>query len=376
MSKDARRSPVSRKPSLRKKIAFSLLPLVALILLAELGCRLVGWDRPAMTVPLIEGNRARMHSADDELFWKLLPNLDTVSNGVRIRTNRIGLRDTDIRAKRSDEFRILSLGESTTFGHGVENEQTYSALLQDMLAEAEFDHSIRVINAGVSGYTSFQSLQFLKQSSPNLNLDMVLFYHELNDFLPSSIRTNDFMSAVPRSGSATDESGLMCTDRQYYRSHNRAAHRELMSLSAIYRSINFLVSRRAIEALQTQNAQQMMMPNVMTPAGLRQLELPSRVSAEERKEIMEELLAHCRRNEIQLVMIHPAYRDSKRHACDLTRFCQRNSVPMFAAFDSLHADTEQDDQLYLDSAHPNPEGHRRVARDLAEMLTSQHLIKK
>ncbi len=368
MKRDATRSQ-----SVRKKIAFSLLPLVGLILLAELGCWLAGWDRPSVTVPLIDGSQTQLHTSDDELFWKLLPNLDTVNGGVRIRTNSLGLRDTEIQPKQPEEFRILSLGESTTFGHGVENNQTYSALLQDKLGEAEFDRPIRVINAGVSGYTSFQSLQFLKQSSAGLRPDLVLFYHEINDFLPSSLRANDFMSSVPRSGSATDEAGLMCTDRQYYRSRKRSVHHGMMAISAIYRSINYFVSRSAIAAFQSQNGQRMIWPNVMTPAGLRQLELPSRVSAEERREIMDELLDYCHRNEIQLVMIHPAYRDSKRHECDLTHSCQQNSVPMFEAFDSLHGGGH-DDELYLDSAHPNPEGHRRVARDLAQFLISQRLI--
>ena len=40
-----------------------------------------------------------------------------------------------------------------------------------------------MINAGVSGYTSFQSRKYLELRGLELKPDLVLFYHEQNDFL-------------------------------------------------------------------------------------------------------------------------------------------------------------------------------------------------
>ena len=47
-----------------------------------------------------------------------------------MRINGDGLRGPDLAAKPPGELRILSLGESTTFGAKLAYEETYSALLE------------------------------------------------------------------------------------------------------------------------------------------------------------------------------------------------------------------------------------------------------
>ena len=46
-----------------------------------------------------------------------------------------------------DAFRILVLGDSFTFGYGVENDETYSVQLQNLLNE-RLDRTVEVVNAG------------------------------------------------------------------------------------------------------------------------------------------------------------------------------------------------------------------------------------
>ena len=96
--------------------------------------------------------------------------------------------------------------------------------------------------------------------------------------------------------------------------------------------------------------------------------MPRRVSEQERQQILEELLAICRDADIALVVIHPAYRGSQRHECVLTGFCRARGVPMFEAFDVLHPEGRPAGALYLDKAHPTPEGHRRLATGLGRTL--------
>src|ERR1700730_5933414 len=82
---------------------------------------------------------ARVFVHDDELGWKLQPNIDALSSAlefaVRVRTDAMGLRTsghTD--AWRSTPRRVLVAGDSFAFGWGVEGDQMFSARLQDALA--------------------------------------------------------------------------------------------------------------------------------------------------------------------------------------------------------------------------------------------------
>lgn len=52
---------------------------------------------------------------------------------------------------------IVFFGDSLTAGYGVEAEQAYPALIQEMLDEADFPH--QVVNAGLSGETSAAGLR-------------------------------------------------------------------------------------------------------------------------------------------------------------------------------------------------------------------------
>jgi len=224
---DGRTSRRSRIKQRVKLAVFALLPAVALILFIELFVRVFGLDRPSMKSPFLTPEFDAIIQDDDRLFFSLKPNLNCKWLGVTVTTNSQGLRSAAIGPKNAREFRILSLGESTTFGVRIENDQTYSAVLESELQQRDQSRTYRVINAGVSAYSSYQSLKYLEYRGLHLEPDMVLFYHEINDFLPTTIRF----------GKWDQESSLGLTDRQLDESKQRTLHRRLYSLSAIYRVI-------------------------------------------------------------------------------------------------------------------------------------------
>lgn len=122
--------------------------------------------------------------ADDELFWKCKPNLSkyTVEGRIvnrpmrfSVSTDQSGLRRMAV--PDSAERTVLFLGDSCTFGLGVEDEQTFPAVIQSRLPD------VRCINAAVSGYTAFQGRVWLEQQPAASRFDVVLIGFGFNDEL-------------------------------------------------------------------------------------------------------------------------------------------------------------------------------------------------
>ena len=87
--------------------------------------------------------------------------------------NSQGLRGTEFSIdKPNDVFRIIAVGGSTTFGHGVEDGWSWPALLQESLNELEPLKKIEVLNAGVSGATTLQNMKHINQK-------LIIYHREL-----------------------------------------------------------------------------------------------------------------------------------------------------------------------------------------------------
>ena len=127
---------------------------------------------------------------DPDLGWVLKPGFDAyiTYERHRISINSMGLRCPEIPGKQAEEFRILCLGESGTFGAGLANGLAYPSLLEKLLNHDGGDSRFRVINAGVPAWSSFQSREFLRLKGADLRPDLVVVYHEMNDYLPALVR--------------------------------------------------------------------------------------------------------------------------------------------------------------------------------------------
>lgn len=373
---------ISLKKNKLKFVFFSLLPAFLLFLLLEGIVRFAELSNPFLCAVLMPGEVAGLYQQDHELFWSLRPHLNTHFQGVQIITNSIGLRNPEILPKRSDEFRILSLGESTTFGAKVLNTETYSAQLETLLNSKNSLQTFTVINAGLSAYSSFQSLQYLKERGLGLKPDLILFYHELNDYLPSYLRN-----------SKNTEIGVLKTDKQLWIS-NHSIVQKLLHKSALFRFLKNQITKYKILKFSREKAQNPALkfgippgefPPLLISTGnkkwvttpINEQSLGQRVSETERIEILQELRSICIDNDIALVVIHPTYRGSTFHECVLTRFCHSNEVFMFEAHYVLHPfGGRMPSSLFLDPLHPSVEGHKRLAEELAHFIWNKVLHKE
>lgn len=112
------------------------------------------------------------------------PNAIGYESGCTTRTNRFGFRGPPLPdEKHPDEFRILFLGDSVTFGFQLTDEHTPTNLAAQQLRDPLSGRSVRALNAAVSGYTTWQELDILKHEGIAAEPDIVVFQFCINDVL-------------------------------------------------------------------------------------------------------------------------------------------------------------------------------------------------
>jgi len=117
---------------------------------------------------------------DDRLYFKNPANYHGEYHGVDITTNELGLRDRPIHAHAPGVARILVLGDSVTFGWGVNVADTFPRRLERELASST-KKAVETINSGVPGYNTSQELTFLELYGERLQSDLVVLVYVDND---------------------------------------------------------------------------------------------------------------------------------------------------------------------------------------------------
>jgi lysophospholipase L1-like esterase len=287
---------------------------------------------------------SRTRRYDSLLFWSLRPS----AHGSNWTTNRLGLRGPEVPVKTAGEFRILSCGESTTFAGRLPYEQSYSNLLEHGLASVQ-GRAVRVINAGVPGYTLFQGVIYLRERGLALEPDAVLIYFGYNDFLPVAYREQR------DAGGETAVSTEDLTDREIFELRSRPSRRAieaLLSVSNLARAISFRSHSD---------------PSHVTTGRKR------RVPDSDRRALLKELRELCRERGVRLAVIIPWYRSFEEHAPLLRELRAWNDV-LLIDLPAMLADLPKARSAYFrDDVHPNAEGHRLIAGAIERELRAAWL---
>ena len=123
---------------------------------------------------------------DETLVYRNKANIDYLDKNpeyrVRYSTNSNGIRDNEVLKfdKNEGEIRIFTIGDSFTYGLGLNLEDTFQFKLENKLKN-KLNKDVNVINGGVGGYGSKQSLEFLRKKIGDYKPDIVLFSFYNND---------------------------------------------------------------------------------------------------------------------------------------------------------------------------------------------------
>lgn len=151
---------------LLKNLALSLATFALCFLVLEGILRIAGY-----------GN-LELYEPDPALFWRLRPNQDcfTKIDHKPVHVNSAGTRGPEFAASRPEgSIRILSLGDSRTFGWGMTEAEAYSGRLETMLREQLGPtRPVEVINAGVNAWSYPQLALYLEREFERIRPDWVI----------------------------------------------------------------------------------------------------------------------------------------------------------------------------------------------------------
>ena len=101
---------------------------------------------------------------------------------VDVRINSDGFRDDEYPLEKRDRWRIVFLGDSLTFGWGVEKDETFEALLERAL---QAKRPTEIINFGAGNYNTEQEVNLFLEKGLRYRPDQVVLFYFVNDAEPT-----------------------------------------------------------------------------------------------------------------------------------------------------------------------------------------------
>lgn len=139
----------------------------------------------------VEGRNRVDYLADPDVFWRFIPTRILMSEfGPGAHINSAGLRGPECKiAADKAVYRIVTLGDSGTFGWSVKDEECYPRRLEAILNEKLGPGRVEVINGGVPGFTSLQGARWFEKHLLNYRPDIVTVAFGGND--PDTLPMSD-----------------------------------------------------------------------------------------------------------------------------------------------------------------------------------------
>ena len=209
-------------PSTARKVAFSLIPALLLLGLGEVASRAMGGPECTPISPSASGWDTMV--ADQVLLWKLEPNRLFESPAGNTTTNALGLRSKHLPEGKLG-IRIAVTGDSSVFGWGQPDGFTYAEQLEEMLNRA-FDEPIQVINMGVPGYSTEQTLGLMDQVGWSYEPDLLVVHNIFSDCNIDAFQDRAAMALTNPEPSALESSRLYCALRQPWVSYQAGLNQE------------------------------------------------------------------------------------------------------------------------------------------------------
>jgi hypothetical protein len=131
-------------------------------------------------------NLSSLGGMESRLFYTkegthyLTPNTEGLVFGKKVYTDEYGYRVPNRNFRYNNLKKVFIIGDSTTFGNGVEEKKTFVGLLRNNFLKIDF------VNSAVPGYQLKQYNKNLKNIKKINNIDKIIYVITLNDVFSSS----------------------------------------------------------------------------------------------------------------------------------------------------------------------------------------------
>jgi hypothetical protein len=218
-----------RKAAANWLLSLATVALLTLVLLgAELALRLASPDY------LQELYAEETSSVYSETYgWQPRAGFQGASGAPKLTVNRRGYRGREHPYERTPgRKRVVVLGDSISFGEGVADERTFSALLEERLPGLE------VVNLAVGGYGSDQALIRLEEEGLRYRPDVVVLgFCLFSDFADNTLPSALFDARQPKPYFTWDGRTLVKHDEHVRLSPPRRVAQWLFDRSFLYNRV-------------------------------------------------------------------------------------------------------------------------------------------
>jgi lysophospholipase L1-like esterase len=343
-------------PSLLREILIGLALLagtiVLMLVLGEISVRLL--EPPSDKQPLYQTLK------DSPRRYGLLPNRTVLRDGVTIHTNSLGNRGGECsHDKLPGTFRILGLGDSYTFGAGVEYEDTYLRILEKLLNKSNLSGSLSYesVNLGVEGYNTVQELASLREEGLSLQPDLILVGYLFNDVDDEISMSGELPIGQPVN-------------------MNSVLTRFILDLKARSHLFAF-VSPRLAALLRKFDIR-----NIGMVGSYANQFVEGSIGWKKSQDALLEMDALARSADSRLaVLVFPAFVSLSRGDYPLlqyhravTNFCQAHGIPVYDLYPDFEGKTESRFWVSLTDPHPNSAANHVAAEAIYRFLASHNLV--
>jgi len=350
---------------------------------------------------------------DPNLGWSLKPETACRSVDYQldldyvIKINSLGMREREIaRDKPRYKRRILMIGDSVTFGTGVDADWRFSNFMQRALGE-----DIEVINAGVPGWGTDQEWIHYEMFAHVLEPDIVVLTFTMANDVVNNGLDHLFLGSAPKPRFTLDADSLYTTGRVVIpadagRPFWKTALRRSRFLLFVKRRIDRRTyASRARRSSGAHEAGGAVDPARALPTGFRNessgavthwsvFEVPPSRKIEEAWRVTEAILVRfarrCEGENTRLIVfalpprvevdvswrseimrragLDPAGFDFARPFERLSDFCRLNGIEFLHPSEVFSAALEERELYHSNDPHPDRFGHALAARCLLERL--------
>jgi hypothetical protein len=294
---------------------------------------------------------ARILEFDAARAWRLRPLAQDYTVDKPVSVNAAGFRDREFSTARTPGVaRVACVGDSYTYGWGVELEESYPKQLERRLSEK---HTTEVLNFGVFGYNADQALESLRSQAAPYAPDLVLYAFYWDDLLPvraELMRRETFEARLESEGQGAN------LFRRTLR-HSRALFFAVDRARAIEASVSppqtrFFQCFRAILSGEEETIRDLWDGEARAICDMR----------DECKRQGSRFAVVLWPLEAQVLTDQPACR-FQEHA---QRICDAAGVPLVSMLEPLRSVASEGKAPYLPfEKHPTPESYRRCSEKIA-----------